>query len=92
MRKPNRSSSATTPENTRVGGPRRPVRKVVFQNTIDIEYKLPEHRPFFGRHQKTINGSKHDHVGYQAVLLLDQSGLDKLSFLSPTPFRLSIFI
>jgi hypothetical protein len=46
--------------------------------TVDIEYRLPEHKPFLGGYKNRVTGSEFHHVAGQTALLPHQRGLDKL--------------
>ena len=46
--------------------------------TVDIEYALPEHKPFLGGYKSRTTGFEYHHVAGQTALLPHQRGLDKL--------------
>jgi hypothetical protein len=46
--------------------------------TVDIEYRLPDHKPFLGGYKNRVTGSEFHHVARQTPLLPHQRGLDKL--------------
>lgn len=46
--------------------------------TVDIEYNLPEHKPFLGGYKNRTTGFEFHHVAGQTALLPHQRGLDKL--------------
>ncbi|OHT11916.1 IQ calmodulin-binding motif family protein [Tritrichomonas foetus] len=45
---------------------------------VDIEYNLPEHKPFLGGFKNRVTGEEYHHVAGQTALLPHQRGLDKL--------------
>ncbi|KAH0788657.1 IQ calmodulin-binding motif family protein [Histomonas meleagridis] len=45
---------------------------------VDIEYNLPEHKPFLGGYKNRVTGIEYHHVAGQTALLPHQRGLDKL--------------
>ncbi|KAK8863566.1 hypothetical protein M9Y10_011252 [Tritrichomonas musculus] len=45
---------------------------------VDIEYNLPDHKPFLGGYKNRVTGEEYHHVAGQTALLPHQRGLDKL--------------
>ena len=45
---------------------------------VDIEYQIPQHKPFLGGFKNRITGAELHHVAGQTALLPHQKGLDKL--------------
>lgn len=45
---------------------------------VDIEYQLPQHKPFLGGYKNRSTGYEYHHVAGQTALLPYQRGLDKL--------------
>ena len=46
--------------------------------TVDIEYNLPDHKPFLGGYKNRVTGFEYHNVAGQTALLPHQRGLDKL--------------
>ena len=46
--------------------------------SVDIEYQIPQHKPFLGGYKNRVNGSEYHHVAGQTALLPHQRGVDKL--------------
>ena len=45
---------------------------------VEIEYNLPDHKPFLGGFKNRVTGEEYHHVAGQTALLPHQRGLDKL--------------
>ena len=45
---------------------------------VEIEYNLPDHKPFLGGYKNRVTGQEYHHVAGQTALLPHQKGLDKL--------------